>query len=160
MLTAALRPVMAIRRVVLGAGPILVEAEGAAAGAACPACGAIGRRVHDRYRRRPLDLPWRGRMVRLVLTVRSCCCDNPRCPRATFSEDFGAALPRRARRTTEATACLVALAGTGGEAGARLGAALGLPVSPDTLLRLRRTANPALAARVGDAGGADAERPA
>jgi len=95
--------------------------------------------VHARYRRRPADLPWRGYPVRLVLRVRRFRCVNPACRRATFGEDFGEFLPRRAQRTREATAYLRRAANTsGGEAGARLIEGLGLKGSPDTLLRLLR----------------------
>lgn len=101
-------------------------------------------RVHDRYQRQPLDLPWRGWVVRLVITVRRFRCRNRACSRRTFAEEFPETLPRRARRTAAATELLLTLACTaGGEAGARLAAAMGLPTSPDTLLRLlRRTAAP------------------
>lgn len=107
--------------------------------ARCPSCRALCYKVHDRYVRRPFDLPWRGRTVRLILTVRRFRCDNPLCGRATFAEDCGPNLPRYARRTLEASAQLLQIALTaGGEAGARLAREQGLPISPDTLLRLLR----------------------
>lgn len=121
-------------------GPdILLDAEGTAAAARCPACKTLSSQVHDRYRRRPMDLPWRGRMARLIVTVRRFRCTNDSCSRHTFAEDFGEVLPRYARRTKEATEFLVEMAvKAGGEEGARLASAAGLPVSPDTLLRLIR----------------------
>lgn len=68
-------------------------------------------------------------------------CTNPDCDRYTFAEDCGPNLPRYARRTLEVTSHLLKLALTaGGEAGARLAASVGLPISPDTLLRLIRGA--------------------
>ena len=86
-----------------------------------------------------MDLPWRGRRARLILTVRRFRCTNDSCSRRTFAEDFGEALPRYARRTRDATELLVEMAlKAGGEEGARLAAAVGLPASPDTLLRLVR----------------------
>jgi transposase len=119
-------------------GPtVLLEVRGAAAGGRCPACGAVSDHVHDRYTRRPQDLPWRGRVVRLRVTVRRFRCVNPSCSQEKFGEDFGPALPRYARRTTDATALLLRFAeAAGGEGGARLAGAAGLPTSPDTLLRL------------------------
>src|SRR5262245_22962905 len=39
-------------------------AQGRAAAGRCPSCGASSSTVHDRYTRRPHDLPWRGGMVR------------------------------------------------------------------------------------------------
>lgn len=137
----------AIVRVDLEDGGVCMEAIGTADAAACPSCGALAWQVHDRYRRRPLDLPWRRWRVRLVLTVRRFCCPNPSCDRRTFAEPFGPGLPRSARRTAEVTAALTTFAlGAGGEAGARLAAAARLPTSPDTLLRLvRQTESPTLA---------------
>ncbi len=77
--------------------------------------------------------------MRLVLTVRRFRCVNPGCERATFAEDCGSSLPRYARRTLEASNHLLKLAEVaGGEAGARIAASEGLPISPDTLLRLLR----------------------
>lgn len=86
-----------------------------------------------------MDLPWRGRKARLLVTVRRFRCIDDSCSRHTFAEDFGEKLPRYARRTKDAADLLVEMAlKAGGEEGARLAAAAGLPVSPDTLLRLTR----------------------
>jgi transposase len=119
-------------------GPtVLLEVQGAAALGHCPACGSVSDHVHDRYTRRPRDLPWRGHVVRLRVTVRRFRCVNPNCSQQKFVEDFGPALPRYARRTADATALLLRFAeAAGGEGGARLAGAAGLPTSPDTLLRL------------------------
>jgi transposase len=128
-------------------GPtILVEVQGAAALGYCPACGWASDHVHDRYTRRPLDLPWRGRVVRLRVTVRRFRCVNPNCAREKFVEDFGPALPRYARRTADVTALLLRFAAAvGGEGGARLAGAAGVPTSPDTLLRLLHATDTPLA---------------
>ena len=86
-----------------------------------------------------MDLPWQGREARLLLTARRFRCTHDSCGRHTFAEDFGEGLPRYARRTKDATALLQdAALKAGGEEGARLAAAVGLPVSPDTLLRMIR----------------------
>jgi transposase len=133
-------PFLAIRRVVLDGSMILLEASAGAAEARCPACGALSTRVHGRFVRRPLDLPWRGCTVRLVVTVRRFRCERATCGRVTFAEELGR-LPRRARRTTDVTALLLWVVNTaGGEKGARLAAAMGVPTSADTLLRLQRAA--------------------
>jgi transposase len=95
--------------------------------------------VHERYTRRPMDLPWRGWKAHLVLTVRRFRCLNDACSRSSFAETFGDDLPRSARRTKDATDQLVDWAlKAGGEEGARLAKRAGLPTSPDTLLRLIR----------------------
>src|SRR5919202_3547214 len=64
-------------------------------------------------------------------------CDTPTCSRKIFAERFDGALARYARRTDGTTELLTTLAlQAGGEGGARLARKAGVPVSPDTLLRL------------------------
>ncbi|MBI3964470.1 MAG: ISL3 family transposase [Chloroflexi bacterium] len=114
-----------------------MDAAGTAASQPCPDCQTVSAEIHDRYTRQPQDLPWRGRTVRLVPTVRRFRCRRASCPRRTVAESFGPALSPHARRTAEVTALLVELAETdGGEAGARAARRQGLRTSPDTLLRL------------------------
>lgn len=136
----------AIVRVDVEDGGVCMEAIGTVQEAACPSCGARAWQIHGGYRRRPMDLPWRRWRVRLRLTVRRFCCPNPGCDRRTFAESFGASLPRYARRTAEVTSVLTTFAqAAGGEAGARLANAARAPTSPDTLLRLLRQSDPAVA---------------
>jgi len=128
-----------VRLVMVEADQVVLVAEGRTAEARCPVCQTLSRRLHDRYTRRPLDQPWRGWTLRLKLTVRRFVCTNGACPRVTFAEDFGPALRRRAQRTATCTQLLTAIAcALGGEAGARLADASGVPISPDTLLRLEQ----------------------
>ncbi len=128
-----------IGQVVLTGSTVRLGAEGTGERAPCPECGTRSQQVHDRYQRHPLDLPWRGFEVRLHLTVRRFRCSNRACSRATFAEEFGPVLTRFARRTADATALLLQVAcSAGGEVGARLAKRMGLPISPDTLLRLLR----------------------
>jgi transposase len=128
-----------VHRVVGDQETVVLVATGRGATATCPACHTRSDRIHDTYMRRPLDQPWRGWTVRLRLRVRRFVCPNAACPRVTFAEDFGPALRRRAQRTTACTQLLTAIAcALGGEAGARLAGQVGVPVSPDTLLRLER----------------------
>jgi len=139
MLTSSFLFPIAIRLIRLDRGSIVLDAHGMVRRGRCPACGTTSARVHDRYHRHPIALPWRGCSVQITLTVRPFCCDNRDCQRRTFPEDFGPPLLPRARRTMEAGTLLLGLAeSTGGEAGSRLARAAGLPVSPDTLLRLLR----------------------
>jgi len=92
---------LSIARIRLEGNAVLLDASGDGEAAACPSCGADCRRIHDRYQRWPLDVPWSGFVVRLVVTVRRFCCDNPACARQTFAEDFGALLARRSRFTAD-----------------------------------------------------------
>lgn len=77
--------------------------------------------------------------MRLRVWARRFFCDEPSCARKIFAERFAGLLPRYARRTEDVTSLLLAFAQrAGGEAGARLARAAGLPTSPDTLRRLLR----------------------
>jgi transposase len=145
MLPSDAESVMGIEQVTLAGETVILRAFGTTPEGRCPACGTASRTVHARYVRRPRDVPWRGRAVRLVLIVRRFRCVAARCSRRTFAEDFTPRLPRHARRTSDATELLVQLAcPVSGEVGARIARAVGLPCSPDTLLRLvGRSAPPA-----------------
>lgn len=118
-----------------------LDAEVLGCSAHCPACQTESLKVHDRYRRRPMDLPWRGHKARMVVTVRRFRCVNQFCKRGTFAEDCGPDLPPHCRRTRAADETLLDMAQTaGGEGGARMASKAGLPVSADTMLRLIRRA--------------------
>ena len=110
----------------------------------CPSCAVPATRVHSRYRRTVADLPTAGRAVRFELHCRRFFCANPACPRRTFSERLPTVVAPAARRTLrQATQLQQTGLRAGGETGARLLAAAGIPVSPDTILRaIRRTPDP------------------
>jgi len=118
-------------------GIIVLVIASDACGAVCPECQHVSQRVHSRYWRRPADLSCVGLRMRLNIEVRRFFCDNPACPRETFAERFSGFLEPFARRTNRLASKQrqVALT-TGGEAGAVVLRGLGMPVSPDTLLRL------------------------
>src|SRR6266851_9525565 len=103
----------------------------------CPQCGGLSRRQHSRYERHPLDLPWRGKTVRMRIRSRRWFCDVSTCPRRIFTERFDGELARYARWTHGTTELLTTFAlQAGGEGGARLARKVGVPISPDTLLRI------------------------
>jgi hypothetical protein len=80
---------------------------------------------------------WRGRIVRMRVHSRRWFCGTPTCPRKIFAERFDGALPRYARRTDGTTELLTTFAlQADGEGGARLAHKAGVPISPDTLLRI------------------------
>lgn len=136
---------LTLEAVTAQAGVILLKARTLAQSVACPACGHLARRVHSRYRRRLLDLPWQGQCVRIELTVRKLFCDNHDCPRRIFTEPLPGIAARYAHKTLrlgDALRELVLLAG--GEAAARIARTFGLMVSPDALLEaIHRQAIPA-----------------
>ena len=118
-------------------GSLVLIAEPTRRAVPCPECGQLSERPHSSYFRRPLDLPWRGHTVRLRVHSRRWFCDVSTCPREIFAERFDGVLAHYARRTCDTTELLTAFAlQAGGEAGARLACKAGVPISPDTLLRL------------------------
>lgn len=127
----------------LDRGPdvVTVQARLATVEAPCPGCARPSARVRSTYRRTLADLPWGERTVRLCVTVRRFACANTGCPRRIFAEPLGPLAPRYARRSGRLARALTTVAfALGGEAGSRLARRLGLPTSPDTLLRLIRRA--------------------
>jgi transposase len=106
----------------------------------CPDCARLTRRVHSRYVRTVADLPWNGVQVRLRVRSRRFFCSHADCPRVIFTERLPGLVQRYARRTMRLTEAIQLIGfALGGEAGARLAAALSLGVSPTALLeQLRR----------------------
>ena len=105
--------------------------------ALCSRCRHPSSRIHCWYHRSVADLPWARIPVRLQLHVRKFVCRNPDCPQTIFAERFPAIVAPCARRTLRLADDQRHLAlDHGGEAGARTATRLGMPTSPDTLLRL------------------------
>ncbi len=65
----------------------------------CPACGARSQRIHSRYRRRLMDLPVGGRIMKLEVMARRFYCDAVLCGRRIFTERFKELTPW-SRRTS------------------------------------------------------------
>jgi transposase len=108
---------------------------------ACPLCHRQSRRVHSRYWRSLADLPCMGTPVRWQLRIRRFFCDNPNCPRQTFSEALPSLASHHAQSTQrlrEAQTCIGQAVGS--RPGARVAQALHMPTSATTLLRLERSA--------------------
>jgi transposase len=116
---------------------VLIWACCRAAQARCPACGSVSSRVHGGYVRVVADGAAGGRPVLVILAVRRFRCPDPSCAKVTFAEQAEGLTARYRRRSVP---LLGMLAGFGvelaGRAGARLAAALGVPVHSSTVLRL------------------------
>jgi len=107
----------------------------------CPNCQEASHRVHSFYQRRPGDLPFAAHPVRLIVTVRRFFCDNKDCELSIFAERMPNFVKPYARRTNRLNQSQLSVAfAAGGEGGARLLRVLRMPVSPDTLLRMIRSA--------------------
>ena len=120
---------------------IVAEISSLRAQAPCPLCAQPSHQVRGRYVRHLRDLPWANRTVRIRLAVRKFSCRQPACPRRIFTERLPAFVRPSARATVRMETALRQLAVTaGGEGSARLGRQIGLGASPDTFLRLIRSA--------------------
>jgi transposase len=120
---------------------IIAIVETTASESICPVCHSRSDKVHSRYVRLLADLPCMGCAVRLELHVRRFFCINQQCARRIFTERLPKVVAPYARRTMRLTE-LVTLVGfaLGGQAGKPLVEGMGIPTSPDTLLRLIRRA--------------------
>lgn len=107
--------------------------------ASCPSCGTPSSRVQSRYTRKLHDLPSSGRPVHLILSVRRFFCQDRTCAQKMFAERLPELCHPHAQRTIrlQEALCHLGLA-LGGQAGAEVGAGLGLFGSRDTILRLVR----------------------
>lgn len=127
-------------RIQIDGGFVTITVESMARMCPCPVCGRAARRVHSRYTRKLADLPWQGSTVRWRLLSRKLFCDTPCCPRRILVERLPDVAPPYARNTGRLDAALSCIAfACGGEGGARLADDLGMPISPDTLLRRIRS---------------------
>lgn len=96
--------------------------------ARCPLCRRRSARIHSRYRRTLVDLPWGGLPVVLHLCVRRFVCATPTCPRRIFAERFPSLVAPRVLQTAPAQlACQQIGLAVGGQAGARLEPCWGCP---------------------------------
>ncbi len=116
---------------------ILVHAHAIQQVAACPACQTPSTRPPSWSTRTLAHAPCASRTLALVVRVRRFFCDAGQCPRKIFAERWAPAVLPYARRTARLTEMLQAVAfAAGGHGGARLAAALRMPTSVRTLLRL------------------------
>lgn len=125
---------------------IIVYSDTRSVSARCPWCQQISHRIHSRYHRTLADLPCGGRQVYFQVTLRKFYCINAHCSRKVFAQRLDGITRVYARRTDRQQHALEAIGfALGGEAGARLAVRLGIPVSPDTLLRyIRQAPEPAI----------------
>jgi transposase len=116
---------------------IVVRARTAGGPVPCPRCGSLTGQVHGYYERTAADVPADGRPVVVHVRVRRMRCPALGCPVQTFREQVPGVLDRYQRRTTRlADQAGEAVRRLAGRAGAGLLAALGVPLSRHTALRL------------------------
>jgi transposase len=109
----------------------------------CPKCGRPSLSVHSRYTRTLNDLPWQGRPVKLQLQTRRFFCRVSACPRKVFAERIPKLTDAWARSTGRLRDAHRRIGhALGGESGSRLATHLGMPITPDTLLRRVKATGP------------------
>lgn len=102
----------------------------------CPRCHQLSSRVHSRYQRTVADLPWQGVSVQLQLLTRRFFCANKKCVRQIFCERLPRVVAAYGRQTVRLNDVLHLIGMMlGGQPGSLLALRLGMPISPDTLLR-------------------------
>jgi transposase len=118
-------------------GVIAVRARTAGGPVPCPRCGGLTGHVHGYHERTLADVPADGRPVLLRVRVRRMRCPAVGCPVQTFREQVPGVLDRYQRRTVRlAGQADEAVRRLAGRAGAGLLAALGIPLSRHTALRI------------------------
>ena len=110
----------------------------------CPSSGDVSSRVHSRYRRKLIDLQWRGLPVSILLRTRKFFCLQGRWPREIFTEQVPGTAGRYAQRSCRSSESLRWLTlALGGRVGSRLACKLGLLTGRTALLReLRQKSAP------------------
>lgn len=104
--------------------------------APCPKCQQPSSRIHSRYQRTVADLPCLGVSVQLQLLTRRFFCINKTCVRRIFGERLPRVVAAYGRQTVRLNDALHLIGMMlGGQAGAKLAMGLGMPQSPDTILR-------------------------
>jgi len=102
----------------------------------CPQCHSPSAYLHSRYVRQLVDLPSFGVAVHVEVHARRLYCRHMECPQRIFCERIPTFVVPYARRTLRLNEALrlTGLA-VGGETGSRLAIALGMSVSPDTIIQ-------------------------
>ena len=119
-----------------------VEASSTVRSAPCPACHSWSNRRHGSYVRTLQERPLLEQRLVLAVQMHRFKCPKTDCQRRTFAENIAPITRRHQRRTSSQARALQALGhALGGEPAARLGAALGLSTSADTVLRELRSAS-------------------
>jgi transposase len=130
---------MHVDEVVLDTNRLILVLSSTQLTAACPYCSCLSARVHSRYTRTLVDLPWKARAVVLRIRVRRLFCLTAVCTHKTFAEQFptlGSAYVRRTHRQLQRL-CQIAFS-LGGRPGERLAKQQAIPTNFSTLLRLLR----------------------
>jgi transposase len=142
---------LAIERIEVAAGKIVVIARSQAKSSCCPRCGEPSTKIHSRYQRSLADLPSHGCAVEIQVLVRRLRCKRHGCPQRIFAERLDSRIAAPFGRRTARMEFIVRHLGLalGGRPAQGLAKRLSVRVSKDTLLRVvrRHAARPDLSLR-------------
>src|SRR6478672_5836077 len=93
----------------VASGLIIIEVASALPTAKCPACNKASSRVHSKYTRKLMDLPWHGRQVQIHWRSRRFFCDVADCLRQIFTERLPDVAAPHARTTDRMAQALRAI---------------------------------------------------
>jgi transposase len=88
-----------VREILTEGDQITIRADPREATGLCPLCERRSHSVHSRYSRTLADLPWQGRAVAIVVTVRRFRCEDNRCERKIFAQRLSPVITTYARRS-------------------------------------------------------------
>ena len=77
----------------------------------CPRCSKPSHAIHSYYRRKPLELPGAGQMVRVELSVKKFFCREKNCSQKIFVERFPEFLEPSSRLTSRLRSIVQAIGG-------------------------------------------------
>lgn len=101
----------------------------------CPRCSKSSSAIHSYYRRKPLELPCAGQVVRLELSVKKFFCREKECSQKVFAERLPEFLAPSSRLTSRLRTIVQAIVGAfNAKAGTCLGTQLGIQLSRTTFL--------------------------
>ncbi len=96
----------------------------------CPRCSIPSFVIHSYYRRKPLEHPCTGKMVRLLLSVKKFFCRTTTCSQKIFTERLPELIEPSSRLTTRFRTIIQAIcAAFNANGGSRLGEQLGIHLS-------------------------------
>lgn len=120
---------------------VKLSASSRSSSAICPYCGTRSARKHSRYQRKPQARPCAQHQIILLLTMQRYFCDDPECRYRTFVERVPDTVSPYARRTVYLNELFECMAfEMSAEAVSRVAARCQVQISPDTVLRMVRSA--------------------
>jgi transposase len=130
-----------LESIALNFGKVVIQLISKKALAPCPVCNMLSNSIHSSYLRNITDLPILGPTAVIEMQVRKFFCGNSNCERKIFCEritDITSPYGRKTDRCKEFSSRIAF--STSCEAASKICKYIGIPLSPDTLLKMLRLA--------------------